>query len=103
MSVPGAEGGALPLHRPQGCWLLSPAKEWIELKVGDALLLPRGDEHVLASAPGVPAVPIDRYSIEPVCENVYDVSERVRVAAKTLAVLRQHAFQSRRLASAART
>ncbi|UVK40407.1 AraC family transcriptional regulator [Mesorhizobium sp. AR10] len=58
----------------RGCWLFSPSKEWIELKVGDALLLPRGDEHILASAPGLPPLPIERYSVEPVCENVYNVS-----------------------------
>lgn len=57
-----------------GCWLFSPSREWIELKAGDALLLPRGAEHVLASAPGIPAVPIESYSIEPLQDNVFNVS-----------------------------
>ena len=33
-------------------------QEWVELNPGDAVLLPRGAEHVLASAPGVPALPL---------------------------------------------
>jgi AraC-like DNA-binding protein len=60
--------GALP------CFLFTPAKEWIELKPGDALLVPRGDEHVLASAPEVPPIALERYDIAPVCENIFDVS-----------------------------
>ena len=56
------------------CWLLSPSGEWIELKAGDALLLPRGAGHVLASAPGIDAVPIESYSVEPLQDNVFSVS-----------------------------
>ena len=68
----------------QGCWLFSPAKEWIELTVGDALLIPRGDEHVLASAPGLPALPIDRYSDRTGLREHLRRLERVRAAPKTL-------------------
>lgn len=57
-----------------GCWLLSPLGEWMELKAGDALLLPRGAEHILASAPGVQAEPLESYSVEPLQDNVYAVS-----------------------------
>lgn len=57
-----------------GCWLFSPSRQWLELKAGDALLLPRGAEHILASAPGVPAVPIESYSVKPLEDNVYAVS-----------------------------
>ncbi|TIN50827.1 MAG: AraC family transcriptional regulator, partial [Mesorhizobium sp.] len=74
VSFPAQKAARFHFIGQQGCWLFSPAKEWIELSVGDALLIPRGDEHVLASAPGVPPVPIGRYTIEPVCENIYDVS-----------------------------
>lgn len=58
----------------RGCWLFSPAGEWIELKAGDALLLPRGAEHILASAPGVQPVCLEGYSVEPLQDNVYAVS-----------------------------
>ncbi|TPK39611.1 AraC family transcriptional regulator [Mesorhizobium sp. B2-5-3] len=57
-----------------GCWLLSPPGEWMELKAGDALLLPRGAGHILASAPGVQAEPLESYSVEPLQDNVYAVS-----------------------------
>ena len=65
------------------CWLYSPSREWIELKAGDALLLPRGAEHVLASAPGIHAVPIESYSVEPLQDNVFNVSNGGK-GAKTL-------------------
>ncbi|MGX8011905.1 AraC family transcriptional regulator [Mesorhizobium sp. ORM8.1] len=74
VSFPKQKAARFHFIGQRGCWLFSPAKEWIELSVGDALLIPRGDEHILASAPGVPPVPIGRYTIEPVCENIYDVS-----------------------------
>lgn len=66
-----------------GCWLFSPSRQWLELKAGDALLLPRGAEHILASAPGVHAVPIESYSVEPLQDNVYAVSNGSQ-GAKTL-------------------
>ncbi len=55
------------------CWLRVPGGEWIELKRGDAVLLPRGIEHALASAPGEPLSPLEAYSVREVCHCVYDV------------------------------
>jgi AraC-like DNA-binding protein len=55
-------------------FLLTPSQEWIELRPGDAVLVPRGAEHSLASTPGVPAGPIERYEVKPVCGNIFDVS-----------------------------
>ena len=56
------------------CFMLTPSQEWIELRSGDAVLVPRGAEHVLASAPGVPTGPLERYEVKPVCGNIFDVS-----------------------------
>lgn len=56
-----------------GCFLLTPSREWVELRPGDAVLVPRGAEHVLASAPGVPASPIERFEVTPLCGNIFDV------------------------------
>ncbi|MDQ6433121.1 AraC family transcriptional regulator [Mesorhizobium sp. LHD-90] len=56
-----------------GCWLLTPCKQWVELKEGDAVLLPRGAEHILASQPDVSALPIRTYEVKPICGNVFDV------------------------------
>lgn len=39
----------------------SPDGEWHPLKPGDAVLLPRGDAHIIASEPGVSPVPIGAF------------------------------------------
>ena len=70
---------AFPAHRSArfhfvargGCWLRTPSTEWMELKPGDAVLLPRGSFHILASAPDVPTVDIDSLSRVAVSENIY--------------------------------
>jgi AraC-like DNA-binding protein len=52
-------------------WLWTPASEWKRLEPGDAVLLPRGAFHVMASAPDVPAVNLDDLAREAVAENLY--------------------------------
>lgn len=54
-----------------GCWLRTPSTEWLRLETGDAVLLPHGSFHVLASAPDVPAVDINRLARVPVSDNIY--------------------------------
>ncbi|QBK03446.1 AraC family transcriptional regulator [Hylemonella gracilis] len=54
-----------------GCWLRTPTSDWIELKAGDAVLLPRGGLHILASSPEVPSVDIDTLARKEVAENLY--------------------------------
>ncbi len=54
-----------------GAWLWTPSGEWKQLRAGDAVLLPRGSFHVMASAPDVPAVDIGELAREPVSENLY--------------------------------
>ena len=41
-------------------WLWTPSTEWKPLHPGDAVLLPRGSFHIMASSPDVPAVDIDQ-------------------------------------------
>jgi len=53
------------------CWLRTPGTEWVQLNPGDAVLLPRGSFHVLASAPEVPSVDIDSLARVAVSENIY--------------------------------
>ncbi|MGH6646850.1 AraC family transcriptional regulator [Aquabacterium sp.] len=55
----------------QGCWLRTPSTDWLQLNPGDAVLLPRGSFHVLASAPDVPTVDIDSLSRVAVSDNIY--------------------------------
>jgi AraC-like DNA-binding protein len=58
-----------------GCWLHTPGADWLPLKPGDAVLLPRGSAHVMASAPDVPAVDIDHLGRRQVAENIYLVRD----------------------------
>jgi AraC-like DNA-binding protein len=58
-----------------GCWLRTAGTDWVRLKPGDAVLLPHGSFHVLASAPDVPAVDIDSLARVPVSENIYLVGD----------------------------
>ena len=60
------------------CWLRTPSSDWVQLNPGDAVLLPRGSSHILASTPDLPAVDIDTLSRVPVSENIYLVRDDVR-------------------------
>lgn len=54
-----------------GCWLRTQSTDWMALNVGDAVLVPRGGFHVMASSPDVPAVAIDSLARTALTENVY--------------------------------
>lgn len=54
-----------------GAWLRTASTDWVRLKPGDAVLLPHGSFHVLASAPDVPTVDIDSLSRVAVSDNIY--------------------------------
>jgi AraC-like DNA-binding protein len=55
------------------CWLQTPSGEWTMLRAGDAVLLPRGDAHVLASTPGVPTAAFERFGRKTLCEGIYEL------------------------------
>jgi AraC-like DNA-binding protein len=55
------------------CWLKTPAGEWLELADGDAVLLPRGGGHVLASSPKALASPPCECRVLEAYGNVFDV------------------------------
>ncbi|MEZ0470702.1 AraC family transcriptional regulator [Luteimonas salinilitoris] len=54
-----------------GCWLRASTSDWVRLSPGDAILLPRGSSHTLASTPEVPPVEIDSLARVPVSESIY--------------------------------
>lgn len=56
------------------CWLRTASADWLQLNPGDAVLIPRGSFHVLASAPDVPSVDIDTLAHVPVADNIYLVN-----------------------------
>ncbi len=51
----------------------TPDGEWMEMHPGDAVLLPRGDAHVLASEPGIAPTPVERMPRRPVCDGIVDL------------------------------
>ena len=66
-----------------GCWLKTAGSaEWERLNAGDAVLLPRGSAHVLASAPDLPTVEIDSLSRRAVADDIYLVG--AEAAAKAM-------------------
>lgn len=54
-----------------GCWLRTQTSDWVQLNRGDAVLLPRGGFHVLATEREMPAVDIDSLARVAVSENIY--------------------------------
>lgn len=54
-----------------GGWLSTASTDWVRLHAGDAVLLPHGSFHVLASSPDVPAVEIASLSRVAVSDNIF--------------------------------
>jgi len=74
ISFPAQMAARFHFISQRGCWLRTHSGEWLELSAGDAVLLPRGAEHVLASAPeDIPARPLESFEIEELSENIFDV------------------------------
>lgn len=73
LSFPEQQAARLHFVSNRGCWLRCGEGDWLELKAGDAVLLPRGAAHVLASTPGVPPVVAGTCKRSPICENVFSV------------------------------
>lgn len=55
-------------------FLQEPNGEWMLLNCGDAVLLPHGDAHVLASAPGLEAQPFASLPRKTLCDGIIDVA-----------------------------
>jgi AraC-like DNA-binding protein len=56
----------------RGCWLRTPDDAWVRLEEGDAVLLPRGAEHALASSADAFPAPVGSCQFEPVCCGILD-------------------------------
>ncbi len=59
----------------KGCWLRAPGGEWSALTAGDAVLVPRGAPHVLASDPQAEPRPFPTCERRPICEDVFDYQD----------------------------
>lgn len=56
------------------CWLMTPDGEWLKLQSGDAVLLPRGGPHALASQPDAFKQPFPQWQCRPLGDDFYDPS-----------------------------
>jgi len=56
----------------RGCWLLTPSGEWQELGAGDAVLLPRGSAHSLASEPMATSQAFPRWQCKAIGDKIFD-------------------------------
>ena len=72
LTFPAQEAARFHFVAGQDCWLRTPGQEWIRVAPGDALLLPRGAAHALASAPDVPTTSFCQCAFQQVCENVFE-------------------------------
>jgi len=72
-SFPADQDARFHFVAEKGCWLLTPSGEWVELSAGDAVLLPRGSAHSLASEPDATARPFPRWQCKTICDNILDL------------------------------
>ncbi|WP_313760409.1 AraC family transcriptional regulator [Rhizobium sp.] len=54
-------------------YLQAPDGEWTEMRPGDAVLLPRGDAHVIASEPGISPTPVDCLPRKSLCDGIVEL------------------------------
>lgn len=73
IAFPAQDAARFHFIGARDCWMKVRGGEWTRLGAGDALLLPRGSEHVLASAPDVPPLPVQAYEVTPICGSIFDV------------------------------
>jgi AraC-like DNA-binding protein len=72
-SYPAQEPARFHFLASGSAHLQTPDGAWMELTPGDAVLLPRGDAHVLASKPGLPAISIRDLPKRQLCDGIVDV------------------------------
>jgi AraC-like DNA-binding protein len=73
LAFPAQEAARLLLVSNRGCWLRYGEGEWLELKAGDAALLPHGAAYILASDRNLAPKPQGACERASVCENVFAV------------------------------
>ncbi|KQY05849.1 AraC family transcriptional regulator [Massilia sp. Root133] len=74
VSFPAKREASFHFVAQGSCWMHTATKGWLQLNPGDAVLLPHGTAHVMASSPDLPAVEIDSLARKAVSENLYLVS-----------------------------
>lgn len=57
------------------CWIQVGQDDWLQLNAGDAVLLPRGSAHALASARALPTMEIGKLARKAVADNLFLVDD----------------------------
>ena len=70
---PAQEAARFHFLAAGSAYLQTPEGEWMELAAGDAILLPKGDAHVLASKPGVRPVLVHDLPKRQLCDGIIDL------------------------------
>ena len=70
LGVPG--GSVTPFHvcTEGACWVISGKLPPIRIETGEVIIFPRGDQHVMASDPGIAPVPIAQIFSQPSKEQI---------------------------------
>jgi AraC-like DNA-binding protein len=71
LAFPAEQAARLLFVSNQGCWLRYGEGQWLEMKAGDAVLLPHGGAHVLASDRSLAPTPQGACARAPICENLF--------------------------------
>jgi len=71
-SFPARQDACFVFVAENGCSLLTPEKHWVQLSAGDAVLLPRGSAHALASHPDATLQPFPRWQCKALTSNIFD-------------------------------
>lgn len=72
-SFPAQEAARFHFISSGLAWLQTPSGEWVELKPGDAALIPRGQAHIIASRQNIPPLPFERFDKKEVCQGIFDL------------------------------
>ncbi len=66
------EGSVTPFHIfvAGSCWVMSGGLPPIRIDTGDVIIFPRGDQHVMASDPDLPPVPINSIYAQPSVDRI---------------------------------
>jgi AraC-like DNA-binding protein len=72
-AFPPGEAARFHFLTAGSAWLQTPTGKWMQLKPGDAVLLPRGDGYVLASEPGLEPRQFESLPRKILCDGIIDV------------------------------
>ena len=76
VAIPAKPSASFHFVSQGGAWLRTAKSDWLPLQAGDAVLLPHGSFHVMASAPDLPAIDIESLVRKPVADKLFLIDAR---------------------------